>query len=93
MKDVQSVIIVDSALHCMLNCSVHQIMSRLQNSDEMIGRAWCMLGRFKKKLHDLSEKVNGRENNKLIVFHNSMEEISSDALIQLENIIIVLHKV
>lgn len=40
------------------------------------------------------EKVRGRENSKYIIFHNSVEEISLDALMQMEDIIIIiLHKV
>jgi hypothetical protein len=36
------------------------------------------------------EKLSGKESSKQIVFHNSMEEISSDALIQMEDIIIII---
>jgi len=60
----------------------------------LAGHDACQGGFKKSYMICRLEKVSGRENSKQIVFHNSMEEISSDALMQMEDIIIIiLHKV
>jgi hypothetical protein len=48
VRYVQYVITAHNALCCIIKCSVHQIMSRVQNKKEGIGRACSMHGRFQK---------------------------------------------